>query len=175
MVKSKYIAIVSMLSAFSGVLQVFVAPIIFSITQLPFGHDILVFFCLLLSVWVLRRFGGATSVGIISTLVVLFLGPGMTLVIGFTISSFLFDLLLYTVKHDIKFQTKNILAVSFSTILSAYVAGVIIGLLFMSGTIQWAFLIWGPLHAVGGAISLILSYPILAALERTGVRRNNGF
>ena len=175
MAKSKYIAIISLLSAFSGVLQVFIAPLIFSVIQLPFGHDLIVFFFLLLSVWVVRRFGGATGVGVISSLVVLFLRPGMFLVIGFVISSFIFDLLMFVVKHSITFSIKNVFAVSLSIILSAYVAGVIIGLVFMSGTFLWAFSIWGPLHAFGGAISLILSYPVLVALERTGVRKGSGF
>jgi len=174
MTKTRYIALVSLLSAFSGVLQVFVAPIIFSVIQLPFGHDVIVFFSLLLSVWIVRRFGGATGVGVISTLVVLFLRPGMFLVIGFTISSFVFDLLMFIIKHKITFEKKNIMAVSLSTVLSTYIAGVIIGLAFMGGTLLWSFSIWGPLHAVGGAISLILSFPILAALERTGVRKSKG-
>lgn len=172
MVKSQYIAIISLLSSISGILQVFIAPIMFSAIQLPFGHDIIVFFSLLLSVWIVRRFGGATGVGIISSLVVLFLRPDMSIVIGFALSSFIFDLLMFAVGHDIKYGTKNVLTVSFSTILSAYVAGVIIGLAFMNGSPQWAFLVWGPLHAVGGAVSLILFYPVLAALERTGVRKN---
>ena len=175
MAKSKYIAVVSLLSAFSGVLQVFIAPLMFSVIQLPFGHDLIVFFFLLLSVWVVRRFGGATGVGVISSLVVLFLRPGMFLVIGFVISSFIFDLLMFVVKHSITFSIKNVFAVSLSIILSAYVAGVIIGLVFMGGTFLWAFSIWGPLHAFGGAISLILSYPVLVALERTGVRKGSGF
>jgi len=175
MAKSKYIALVSLLSAFSGVFQVFVSPITFQIMGLPFGHDLIVFFPIILSVWIIRRFGGATGVGIISTLVVLFLNPGLFFVIGFAVSSFIFDLLLFVIKHKVTFEIKNILAVSLSTILSFYVAGFIIGLALTNGSLQLAFSVWGPLHVVGGAIGLIISYPILAALERTGVRKSNGF
>jgi len=175
MARSRYIAFVSLLSAFSGVLQAIFAPITFTIIRVPFVHDLLVFFPLILSVWLTRRFGGATGVGVISALVVLFLRPNTFLVFGFMLSSFIFDLLMFLIKHKITFRIRNILIVSLSTILSAYIAGFVIGLIVMGGTVEWALSVWAPLHAAGGAISLILSYPILAALERTGVRKNNEF
>jgi hypothetical protein len=175
MAKSKFIALVSLLSAFSGTLQVFVTPLTFQIIGLPFGHDLIVFFPIVLSVWIVGRFGAATGVGIISTLIVLFLNSSLFFVVAFAISSFIFDLLLFVVKHKVTFKISNILAVSLSAIFSFYIAGFIIGLIITSGSIQSSFTIWGPLHTVGGAISLIISYPLLAALERTGVRKSYGF
>jgi len=173
--KSQYIALISLLSAFSGTFQVFIAPITFQIIGLPFGHDIIVFFPIILSVWIVRRFGGAAGVGIVSTLVVLFLNPGLFFTIGFAVSSFIFDILMFVTKHEIKFEKRNILAVSLSAILSFYIAGFIIGIVLTHGSFQTAFSIWGPLHAIGGIISLIISYPILATLEKTGVRKSSGF
>ncbi len=176
MAKTKFIALVSLLSAFSGTLQVFVAPITFQIIGgLPFGHDLIVFFPIVLSVWIVGRFGAATGVGIISTLIVLFLNSSLFFVVGFAIAAFIFDLLLFIVNHKVTFKISNILAVSLSAILSFYIAGFIIGLILTSGSFQLSLIFWAPLHTIGGALSLIISYPLLAALERTGVRKSYGF
>ncbi|MGD0330080.1 MAG: hypothetical protein ABSB40_06485 [Nitrososphaeria archaeon] len=176
MSKSKFIALVSLLSAFSGTLQVFVAPITFPILGgLPFGHDLIVFFPIILSVWIVGRFGAATGVGIISTLIVLFLNSSLFFVVGFAIAAFIFDLLLFVVEHRVTFKMSNILAVSLSMILSFFIGGFILGLLITSGSFPLSLTYWAPLHTLGGAIGLIVSYPLLAALERTGVRKSYGF
>jgi hypothetical protein len=174
MAKSKFIALVCLLSAFSATLQVFIAPITFQITGLPFGHDLIVFFPILLSVWIVRKFGAATAVGILSYLIVLFISPGLFFTIGFALGSFILDLLFFIIRHNVSFEKKNIFAVSLSTVLSFYVAGFIIGLVLTSGSISTSLLYWGPLHTAGSVVGLIVSYPILAALERTGVRKSYG-
>ncbi|MEM3404270.1 MAG: hypothetical protein QXJ17_07035 [Nitrososphaeria archaeon] len=171
MSRSRYIAFVSIISALGGVLQAYLAPLTFAILRLPFGHDILVFFPLLLSGWVIRKVGSVSGVGIVSSLVFLFLRPGMFLVTAFAFSSILLDLLLYAIKYEITFKIKNIILVSAMVALSAYIAGAIIGFFFMTGSLDYALFIWGPLHVVGGILALLITYSILAALERTGVRK----
>jgi len=174
--KSKFIAIVSLLSALSGTFQVFVAPITFQILGgLPFAHDLIVFFPIILSVWIIGRFGAATGVGIISTLIVLFLNSSLFFVVGFVIAAFIFDLLLFVVKHKVTFKISNILTVSLSAIISFFIGGFILGLLITSGSLQSSLTYWAPLHTVGGAIGMIISYPLLAGLDRTGVRKRSGF
>jgi len=175
MSKSRYIAFVSIISALGGVLQAYLAPVTFAILRLPFGHDILVFFPLLLSGWVIRRIGGVSGVGIISTLVVLFLRPGMFLVTAFALSSVLLDLLLYTINYDITFKIRKVILVSAMVALTAYLAGAIIGFFFMTGSLDYALFVWGPLHVVGSLFALLITFPILAALEKTGVRKKIAF
>ena len=66
------------------------------------------------------------------------------------------------------------LALSLFTIISAYIAGIIIGVLFMTGGVYWALTFWGGWHAFGGLLSVIIALPIIGALEKAGVRTLKG-
>jgi hypothetical protein len=59
--------------------------------------------------------------------------------------------------------------------LTAYLAGAIIGFFFMTGSLDYALFVWGPLHVVGSLFALLITFPILAALEKTGVRKKIAF
>jgi uncharacterized membrane protein len=171
--RTKYIAYVGMLSSLWVVLQLTLGPMGFTLFGLPIFCDVSAYFPLLLAVWFFRKFGGASSVGLIGSLVVLFFRPNAFQVLGFAASSVIFDLLAFVVKHEVKFEPKNVIIVSLITVLSAYVAGLLIGLAIMGGTIQWTLTIWGPLHLIGGILSLITSYPVLIALNRIGIREHS--
>jgi hypothetical protein len=135
----------------------------------PFLHDISVFFPLLLAVWIIKRFGGASGVGLISTAVVLFFRPTTILVLSFTLSAVLLDLMAFSIRHQVSFKPSNVAMVSGFTLVSAYVAGAVIGFAFMGGSAWWSLAIWGPLHAVGALLSLLVTYPVMAALYKTGM------
>jgi hypothetical protein len=63
-----------------------------------------------------------------------------------------------------------VLVTVFATLLSAYCAGVIIGVFFTPNTLLWALTFWGGWHVVGGIITLAITMPIIISLEKVGVR-----
>lgn len=172
--KTKYIAFVGIFSGLWAALNLTLGPLGFTLFRLPILCDVSSYFPLLVSVWFLRRYGSATGVGIIGSLVTLFLRPGSTQMIGFAVSAALFDLLMLLLKHNVGFSIKNVLGVTLITLVSAYVAGFIIGTFIMMGGIFWALTVWAPLHAAGGLLSIIVSHPILIALEKSGVKKAVG-
>ncbi|MCX8188715.1 MAG: hypothetical protein N3F64_03320 [Nitrososphaeria archaeon] len=169
--KTKYMAFIGIFSGLWAALNLTIGPLGFTLFRLPILCDVASYFPLIVTVWFLRRYGSATGVGIIGSLVTLFLRPGATQMIGFAVSAILFDLLMLFLKHNISFfNIKNVLGVSIITLVSAYVAGFIIGAFIMVGGVVWALTVWAPLHAAGGFLSIIISYPILVALEKSRVK-----
>lgn len=169
--KTKHIAFIGIFSGLWAALNLTLGPLGFTLFRLPIFCDVASYFPLLVTVWFLRRYGSATAVGVIGALVTLFLRPGSTQMIGFAVSAALFDLLMLLFRHNIAFDFKNVVGVSLIVLVSAYVAGFIIGAFIMLGGIGWALTVWGPWHAAGGLLSVIVSYPILVALEKSGVKR----
>jgi len=169
--RTKYVAFVGIFSGLWAALNLTIGPLGFTLFRLPILCDVASYFPLLVTVWLLGRLGSASSVGVLGSLVTLFFRPSATQMIGFAVSAVIFDLLMYTLKHRIGFDVKNVLEVSLITLFSAYVAGFIIGAFIMMGGAVWALTVWAPLHAAGGLLGLIIAYPILAALEKSGVKK----
>jgi hypothetical protein len=62
-----------------------------------------------------------------------------------------------------------------ATMLSAYIAGVLIGVFFTPNqTVQWALTFWGGWHLVGGIMTIAITLPIILALEKANVRKVKG-
>lgn len=169
--KTKYIAFIGIFSGVWAALNLTIGPLGFTLFRLPILCDVASYFPLLVTVWFLGRYGSATSVGIIGSLVTIFLRPGATQMIGFAVSAIIFDLLMFSLKHNIGFNIRNVLGVSIITLISAYMAGFVIGAFIMMGGVVWALTVWGPMHAAGGLLSIIVSYPILVALEKSKVKK----
>lgn len=169
--KTKYIAFIGIFSGLWAALNLTIGPLGFTLFRLPIFCDVASYFPLLVTVWFLGKYGSATGVGIIGSLVTFFLRPGSTQMIGFAVSAVLFDLLMLFLKHNISFNIRNVLGVSIITLVSAYIAGFVIGAFIMMGGVVWALTVWAPLHAAGGFLSIIISYPILVALEKSGVKK----
>ncbi|MGB9676517.1 MAG: hypothetical protein ACPL0C_04945 [Candidatus Bathyarchaeales archaeon] len=169
------IALVGFFCALWAVLNINVGPLGFQLWRLPILCDFSVFFTLLLTTWATGKFGTASMVGIIGAIIVLMLRPSPHM-IGFALSAILFDALMLASKHKINPKPKHLAATIFATTISAYFAGIIIGIFFSDktlewATIEWALTFWGALHLLGGILSLAITLPVIGALEKANVRR----
>jgi len=173
---SRDVAAIALCSALWGVLNSIFSPIFFQMFHLPFLCDLIGFSSLTLAVWWTRKFGTAAVVGLIAT-VINFLfptRPDSVFFLGFTLASFVFDVLTRLVGYRNCFEkaltgTVSLVLIS---VLSAAVAGSIIGLFFMPASAlatRGGVLGWAALHAVGGVIGGFVGAPLTAALTARGI------
>jgi len=167
------VAFVAIFSALWILMNLTLGPLSFQLLGLPILHDFGIFFTLLLVTWITGRFGTASMVGIIGSAIALLLGAP-SLIIGFAASAVIFDLLFSLNQHKIRNSIKALAIAVTTTVISAYIAGVIIGILFMSMGMLWALTVWGGWHVVGGVFTLIITLPIIAGLEKANVRKIAG-
>lgn len=168
--KTVDIATIVVFSAIWAVLNLTVGPLGFTLFRLPIFCDFAVYFTLLLATWTSGRAGVPSAVGLVGALIVLAVRPGSTQMIGFLASAILFDVLMSLCKHKIVFRPYNITVAAIATMISAYFAGVVIGTVFMSRSLEWALTFWGVWHLIGGVISLIVAVPVVGVLERAKVK-----
>jgi len=169
------IALISVFCALWVVLNLTLGPLGFSLFNLPIFCDLAVFLTLLLVVWATGKFGTVSIVGVIGSIIVLMMRPSPH-IIGFATSTILFDILMSVNKHKIQLKIYNLITTALVTVVSAYFAGVIIGIFFMSKpltseTMQWALTFWGGWHLIGGIIGIIVAFPIIGILEKANVRK----
>lgn len=164
------IAIISVFSAMWVVLNLILGPIGFRLFQLPILCDFSVFLTLLLATWASGKMGTASAVGAIGAIIVLAVNPSSTQMIGFLASAIIFDFLMLFNGHKISFKPYSICVAVFATAISAYIAGVIIGTIFMGRSLEWALTFWGVWHLAGGIISIAVAIPVIGVLERTNVK-----
>jgi|YelNatPaOPRAMG01_1025707.scaffolds.fasta_scaffold02171_10 hypothetical protein len=166
------IATIAIFSAMWAILNLTVGPLGFTLFGLPILCDFSVYFTLLLATWVSGKMGTPSAVGVIGAIIVLAMRPASTQMIGFLVSAFIFDALMALCRHKILFKPYNIGIASIATVMSAYVAGVIIGTIFMNPPrpLEWALTFWGVWHLVGGIIALLVALPAIGTLERVGVK-----
>jgi riboflavin transporter FmnP len=173
---SREVAAVALLSALWGVLNSIFAPIFFSMTGLPLLCDLIGFTVLVLTVWWIRKPGAASAVGIIATVINFIFNPGGTHFLGFTAASIVFDLISYIIGYERSFKTQFATTASMLpvAIISAAVAGFIIGSFFMAGPAlaKWGGVLgWAGLHAVGGLIGGFIGIMLVVALASRGIHR----
>lgn len=168
---AKDVVFMGVFSALWIVLHLSLGPLGFSLFRLPVFCDVSAYLTLLLAVWVFGKFGGASVVGIMGSLIVLLLRPQSTHILGFAASAVLFDVLFLTIRHKPPTEVLTLTATALISVASAYSAGVIIGTVFMARHPGWALTFWGGWHAVGGLLAVIVTLPVIGALERAGVRR----
>lgn len=176
--KAVDLALVSIFCALWAILNLTLGPLGFSWFGLPIFCDFAVFFTLLLVTWATAKFGIASLVGIIGSIIILLIRASPH-IIGFAISAIFFDVLMFLSHHKIELKTRSMTTAALSTALSAYFAGVIIGLFFSNklldqNTLQWALTFWGVWHLIGGIISIAITLPIIGILEKTGARKIKG-
>jgi len=167
------IALISVLSAMWIVLHIYFGPIGFQMFHLPIFCDVSAFVTLIIAIWIIGKFGGASAIGIIGSLIVMGI-RAKPFQLGFLASAIIFDILCLIIQHKPLKGIGNVLGLSVITVTSAYIAGIIIGTVFMAGDIWWALTFWGGWHAVGGLLSVIIALPIIGSLEKAGVRRLKG-
>jgi hypothetical protein len=173
---SREVAAIALLSALWGVLNSIFAPIVFRMFGLPILCDMVGFATLTLAVWWIRKFGVATLVGIIATIINFIFNPYGTHFIGFTVASIVFDVTARFIGYERGFKNSLFAKVSmlFVSVLSAAVAGLIIGTFFMvaPALASWGGVLgWAGLHAVGGVIGGFIGIVLVTALAARGFRR----
>jgi hypothetical protein len=166
---TRNVALVGTFSALWVVLNLTLGPLGFVWFGVPIFCDFSVFFTLLLATWASQRFGSTMLVGTIGSIVFL-LVRAQLFIIGFAASAVIFDLLLSGNRHRFCIGLSNIAITVLSTAISAYFAGVIIGLALMNGTAEWALTLWDGHNLIGGIVSLVLAFPVMLVVEKAHVR-----
>jgi hypothetical protein len=164
------IALIGVFCALWVVLNVTLGPLGFAWFGLPIFCDFAVFSTLLLITWATGKFGATALVGAIGSSIILLLRTSPT-IIGFAVSAIVFDVLMSANHHKLCMKAYDIIVAAFATAVSAYFAGVIIGVLFMRGPFDWALTFWGGWHLVGGIISVAITLPIIGILEKANMRK----
>jgi len=169
------IALIGFFCALWVTLNLALGPLSFKLLGLPILCDFAAFFSLLLVTWVTGRFGAASTVGIVGSIIVLLTGASPH-VIGFAASAVVFDMLMCANHHKLHSKAHNMVIAAVVTTVSAYFAGAVIGIFFMGkpldeATLRYALTFWGGWHLIGGIMSLAISLPIIGILEKASVRK----
>jgi len=173
---TREIAAITMFAALWGVLSSIFAPIVFRMFGIPILCDMIGFAVLILSVWWIRKLGAATAVGLIATVVNFVFNPSGFHFLGFTAASIVLDVMTRLIGYDRSFKNSLFTTVSMLSVsvLSAAVAGLIIGTFFMvaPALARWGGVLgWAGLHAVGGIIGGFIGITLVTGLSIRGVRR----
>ena len=171
---SRDVAAIALSSALWGVLNSIFSPIVFNMFGVPILCDMIGFAVLSVTVWWVRKFGAAALVGLIATVINFIFNPAGVFFLGFTAASIVFDIVAWLPRYDVYFKKTSRTAISlFSvSVLSAAVAGFIIGTYFMAGPAlaRWGGVIgWTGLHAVGGVIGGFIGIGLIAGLVARGI------
>jgi len=173
---TREVAAIAIFAALWGVLNSIFAPIVFRMIGLPILCDMIGFAILALTVWWIRKFGAVTAVGLIATVINFIFNPYGVHFLGFTAATVVFDITMKLIGYNKCFKKPLFTNVSvlLVSILSAAVAGMIIGAFFMVAPTlaRWGFILgWAGLHAVGGVIGAFIGIVLIAGLTTRGVRR----
>ena len=141
------LAFIAIFGALWVVLNLTLGPLSFQLLGLPILHDFGVFFTLILVAWITGRFGTSIMVAFIGSAIGILLGAP-PLILGFAVSAIIFDLFLILNHHKVRLSFKDLAILILATLLTAYVAGVIIGTFFMMNSVQWALTFWGGWHLI---------------------------
>ena len=173
---TREIAAISLCATLWAVLNKIFAPIFFRMFGLPFLCDLIGFSILILAAWWIRKFGAITIIGLITTAITLALGGGVHF-IGFTAASIFFDFATRIIGYNNSFKnlTFTILSMMTVSIVSAALAGYLIGSFFMAGPAlaNWGGVLgWAGLHTIGGVIGGAIGTSLIIALNSRNVLVN---
>jgi MFS family permease len=104
---------------------------------------------------------------------VLLLG-GLPLILGFAASAVVSSMLMSANHHKIRIATYSLAVSLVATIVSAYLAGVLISVFFTGNGLESALIVWRGWHLVRGLVSIVLTLPIIVSLEKASVREVKG-
>ena len=181
---SREIAVIALFSALWGVLNSLFSPIVFQMFGLPILCDVIGFAVLSLTVWWVRKPGAASMVGLIATVVNFVFNPGEVFFLGFTVASIVFDAVAFPLRYERYFRKASLTSILLLSVsvLSAAVAGLIIGTYFMvaPALAKWGGVLgWAGLHAIGGVIGGSIGVALVLGLAargaRTGPAYSSGF
>jgi hypothetical protein len=175
---TRNIAVIALCAALWAVLNNLLSPVFFRMFGLPFLCDLIGFSVLILAAWWIRKFGAITLIGLIATLITLALNGGAQF-LGFTAASIIFDVTTRLTGYNFSFKKPIFMVVKMMSvsILSAAIAGYLIGSFFMSGSPVLAnsggAIGWAGLHAVGGVMGGVIGIFLIFALNNRKVVPNN--
>ena len=163
---SRDIAAIAACSAVWGILNSLISPMFWQLTRMPFLCDLLAFMVLVLVVWWTRKFGAASFTGLVVAGISLTLRPTSFDILAFVAASIVFDAATRILSYQQLFKNPirgSAILVVFS-LLSASVAGAIIGVFFMGFRTQQAILTFAGLHAFGGLVGGVIGVVLVKAL-----------
>lgn len=174
---AKTLASIAICASLWGVLNTILSPVFFRMFGLPFLCDLIGFAVLILAAWWIRKFGAITLIGLIATGINFAFGGGIQF-LGFTAASIFFDATSRTIGYSNSFKKPTFTFASMITIsvLSAALAGYIIGILFMATPALAAWggaLGWAGLHAIGGVIGGVIGVSLIIALNNRKILPND--
>ena len=167
------VALTGIFCALWIVVNLTLGPLSFSLTGLPVLHAFGIFFTLLLVAWVTGRFGTSSMAGIIGSIFAILLGAP-ALIVCFCASAVVFDVLMFANHHKIRIARNSLAITAIVTMLSAYLAGVLIIMFFQGGGLLYALTFWAVWTLIGGILALVITLPIIIALEKANVRKIKG-
>ena len=175
---SREITAIALFSGLWGVLNSIFSPIVFRMFGLPILCDMIGFALLSLTVWWVRKPGAATLVGVIATVINFIFNPSGVFFLGFTAASIVFDIVAWLATYDAYFKKTSLTVISLLSIsvLSATIAGLIIGTYFMAtpALVNWGGVLgWTGLHAVGGIIGGFIGMTLVTGLINRGLPRTD--
>lgn len=143
-----------------------ISPIFWQLTRMPFLCDLLAFMSLTLVVWWTRKFGAAMVTGLVVAALTLILRPGAFDILAFAAASPFFDAATRAVgyRNCLDKTTASVVCIVLFSMISAGMAGVIIGSFFMDLRTLPAILTFAGLHAIGGVIGGAIGVTIVRAL-----------
>jgi hypothetical protein len=165
------IALISVFSALWVVLNLTVAPLGFALFHLPVVHSLIIFFMLVLVTWATGKYGAASVVSIIGSAIVVLANPQVLPVLGFVPAAFLFDLFLILSHHNVNLRPRNISIVILASIVCAYVAALVNGLVILNLAWMFTSTVWAGWNVLGGIIGVAITFPIVGVLEKAQVKR----
>lgn len=172
---SREVTAIAASAAVWAVLNIWISPIFWQITHLPFLCDILAFTALVFVVWWTRKVGMASLTGLIVTLLTLAFRPGAFHMLGFLAASILFDLTTKAVGYGLlSDRLKGGVVFFFTSLISSALAGFIIGSLFMNIKAVSGILFFMGLHMVGGIMGSVIGVTLINALDVRGIKPSGG-
>jgi hypothetical protein len=134
------------------------------------------FAVLIVAAWRIGRFGTVSAVGAIATMVNFFFNPGGLYFLGFTAASVLFDIMYAIIGYKRCFDNNKsmILSMMVFSVLSAALAGAIIGAFFMAAPIlvKWGGVLgWAGIHSLGGAIGGMFGIMLVSSIKARGLKK----
>jgi hypothetical protein len=174
---TRNVAAIAICAALWGVLNSIFAPVFFSMTHLPFFCDLIGFSVLTLAAWWVRKFGAITIVGAIATVINFIMVPNAVHFFGFTVAAVFFDVSISLVGFNKPFSKKAYTIASMMpiSIVSAAIAGYIIGSFFMAGPALapvGGVLGWMGLHAAGGVVGGAIGTSLVTGLNTRRIVAN---
>lgn len=172
---TRNIAAIALSASLWAVLNWLIAPIFWQLTHLPILCDMIGTSLLVLTVWWTRKFGSASFMGLIATLLNFVLRPGAVHFLGFTAASIVFDAaaVMLGYKNSLDRGLVSSVIIVMISLLSTTVAGIIIGTFFMDpmflSKMFGGVVFFAGLHGAGGIIGGALGVIIIRGLERRNV------